>query len=210
MATLTLPSVTEFSSYTFGLKTNTQVFKSPLNGVTQTLELPGALWIATYTLPIKSKDSFDKWRTFLIQLSGASGRFFAYDILRGTPKGVASTSSDTPVVNGANQTGTSLSTRGWRANGTGLLLPGDYISFQSGSPLTNELHIVTAQVDSDAFGNATISIAPQIRSSPADGGTITFINASCEMRLVDDNQVLWEIGPEELVQSFTFSAIEAF
>lgn len=77
----------------------------------------------------------------------------------------------TPLVNGANQTGSNLVTNGWTASVTNLLNPGDIFtiagvyavnpeSLVSTGALQN--FVVTAAVNSDGAGNATIPIAPAI------------------------------------------------
>lgn len=82
----------------------------------------------------------------------------------------------TGVVNGANQTGSSIVTNGWTASVTGLLNVGDVITFasvnnvnpknfQSTGSLAN--FVVTAAVNSDSGGNATIQISPAITTSGA-------------------------------------------
>lgn len=84
----------------------------------------------------------------------------------------------TGVVNGANQTGSSIVTNGWTASVTGLLNAGDVITFggvnnvnpknrQSTGSLAN--FVVTANVNSDSGGNATIPISPAL--TPPSGAT---------------------------------------
>lgn len=81
----------------------------------------------------------------------------------------------TGVVNGASQTGSNLVTNGWTASITGLLNVGDVITVagvnainpknrQSTGSLRN--FVVTAAVNSDTGGNATIPIYPAITPSP--------------------------------------------
>jgi len=90
----------------------------------------------------------------------------------------------TPVVNGANQTGSAIVTNGWTASVTGLLNIGDVITFAgvySVNPKsrvsTGELaqFVVTASVNSDSGGNATIPISPAL--TPGTGGTTTLYGA---------------------------------
>jgi|SRR5579863_479415 len=95
------------------------------------------------------------------------------------------------VVNGASQTGSSLVTNGWTASITGLLNVGDVFtvagvfavnpkSRQSTGSLQN--FVVTATVNSDGGGNATIPVYPAIvttgayqtvSGSPANSAAIT-------------------------------------
>jgi len=125
MPTLTMPSTPNFNSASFRLVANTQVFESPLDKTVQTLELVGARWAAVYNLPImKRATGGAAWTAFLTELLGPSGRFFAFDPIALIPRG--SGGGDSPLVDGASQTGKSLTTKAWTATQTGLLLPGDY------------------------------------------------------------------------------------
>lgn len=82
----------------------------------------------------------------------------------------------TGVVNGAGQSGSSLVTNGWTASRTGLFGVGDIITIAgvfainpksrvSTGALQNFL--ITAAVNSDSGGNATLSIYPAITTSGA-------------------------------------------
>jgi hypothetical protein len=110
--------------------------------------------------------------------------------------GTAGAPTSNPIVNGANQSGSSLVTSGWDAS-QAILNPGDIISIGSGStaciatnPLsfrsTNKLRtfVVTAPVVADNTGAATIPIEPPINfdttspfqtvvSAPAAGAAIS-------------------------------------
>ena len=108
-----------------------------------------------------------------------------------TPKFTSgATTTSTPLVNGANQTGTSLITDGWGSGATALkqgdiiTIAGVYgvnpLSFQSTGRL--QQFVLTADV-SDTTGAATLSISPSIITSgalqtvtaaPADNAVITY------------------------------------
>lgn len=100
-----------------------------------------------------------------------------------------------PVVNGANQTGSSLITNGWTASAAVRLKKGDV--FTCGVDAVNpqslqdtgalRQFVVTADVSSDGSGNATIPIYPPIitagpfqtvTASPANSATITVLGAA--------------------------------
>lgn len=77
----------------------------------------------------------------------------------------------TPVVNGANQSGSNLVTNGWTASVTGLLNVGDIITVAGVNAINPQSRVstgslqnfvVTASVNSDGSGNATIPISPSI------------------------------------------------
>ncbi len=98
---LTLPG--SFARSRFGLTSNTQVFRSPLSGTTQTLERPGARWTAEYTLPPMKRAQVTAWQSVLAQLRGGAGRFYGYDPDARTPRGSAlalATSSVNYITNG--------------------------------------------------------------------------------------------------------------
>lgn len=208
MATLTMPATPDFNSARFGLRTNTQVFSSPLVETAQTLELPGALWFVTYVLPLMTFDTAAPWQAFLAELMGASGKFFGFDPARTTPRGIYDSGSDTPLVDAASQTGKSLTTDGWRISGTGLLLPGDYFEVTADS--VKELHMITADVDSDGGGLATLNFVPPLRASPANNAPIILTDPVVEMRLVGEEQAEWGEVTGDFIQDLTFSAIEVF
>ena len=101
-----------------------------------------------------------------------------------------STTTATPLINGANQTGSSIVTDGW-GSGTTSLKKGDILTFAGVymvNPLSKEStgrlqqFVLIADV-SDSTGNATLSISPSIvtsgalqtvTASPADNAVITY------------------------------------
>ena len=76
-----------------------------------------------------------------------------------------------PKVNGNDQSGTSLMTYGWTASETGVMKAGDCFTV----PGVDVLFRVTADVDADGSGLATIAIEPPIvaGSSPTNSGTLS-------------------------------------
>jgi len=200
---LVMPVTPKVRACRFGLVPNTQVFQSPLSRVSQTLELPGSEWQGTYTYPPMTRAQAGVWLSFLVKLRGASGRFYAGDETYTTPRGVA---TGTPLVNGASQTGSTLNTKGWSGPTTGIMLAGDYIAFDLPSGL-RQLHMVVADVNSDAGGLAALVIEPPIRESPAADAAIITTSPTCAMRLVNDDQSAWDISTA-LHHGIAFSGIE--
>lgn len=102
----------------------------------------------------------------------------------------------TPLVNGAGQTGASLVTNGWTAAAASRLKAGDTFTIAGvfavnpqSRASTGQLRqfVVTADVSSDASGNATIPISPAIvtsgafqtvTASPGAGAAITVLGAA--------------------------------
>jgi hypothetical protein len=83
------------SGLTFSLKPNTQAFQSPLTRATQTLEMPGARWVAVITWSELVAAEIRALRAFLAQLRGRAGRLSLWDMAFETPAGIA---TGTPVV----------------------------------------------------------------------------------------------------------------
>jgi hypothetical protein len=101
----------------------------------------------------------------------------------------------TPLVNGASQTGASLITDGWTVS-TAILKDGDIITIADVydiNPRTYESNgylkqfVVTADVSSDAGGDATLAISPAIVTSgarrnvnagPANNAAITIVSGT--------------------------------
>lgn len=88
----------------------------------------------------------------------------------------------TPLANGATaQTGSSIVTDGWTVSKTGLLKAGDIITFAGVYEVNPQTYastgklqnfVVTADVNSDSSGNATIPVSPAIND-----GTLTTVDA---------------------------------
>lgn len=185
MATLPMPVTDSYAAFNFRMVANTQSHTSPLDGTTQTLELTGSRWRGEYELKPMKRPLAAPWVSFLAELNGMSGRFFGFDPSATTPQG--SGGGDSPLVQGASQTGKSLISDAWTASQTGLLLPGDYFE------VNGELKMVTASVDSNGSGVATIAFTPSLRASPLNNAVITINNPTCTMMLEKDDSANWDL-----------------
>lgn len=183
MAILTFPtSIPLPSSNEWQLVGRTQHSISELDGTVQTVVLPGAFWRCTVSYSVLNATRWRALEAFLASLEGAAGRFYFGPQHAKTPVGAA---GGTPLVNGASQTGSSLVTDGWPAS-TAILKAGDYFHFDVSG--RRELKLVTADVSSNASGQATISFKPAIRVSPANNEPIVTSSPSCVMMLADSEQ----------------------
>lgn len=202
MTTLTMPATPGFIGARFGLLANTQVFESPLSRSVQSLELTGARWAASYTLPamLPGTQAADEWHSFLIRCAGQAGRLYFFDPDKKTPRGAG---TGTPLVKGASQTGRTLITDGWSSGVTGILKAGDY--FQVGTAL----HRCVIDSSSNGSGEATLTFEPPLRASPADNAAVTVTNPVAVGMLVDDQQAGWDSGPTRY-EPLTFRVLEAF
>lgn len=87
-----------------------------------------------------------------------------------------------PLVNGANQTGSSLVTDGWTPNLVGVLKAGDIIRL-TGVPFVRD---VLADVNTNGTGQATLTLNPPLfpGGSPADNVALTITGVRLNARLL--------------------------
>lgn len=185
------------SGLTWRLVHNTQTFISPLNGASQTVELPGARWEASLTWANLTDAEIRQVRAWLASLRGRAGRFYLHDMSHPTPAGTATAA----LVNGAGQAGASLVVDGMGAGAT--LKAGDYFS------VNGELKMLTADATANASGQATLVFEPPLRVSPADNAVLTLTQPTCTMRLADDAQDTLAIRPR-LTADWALECVEAF
>lgn len=95
----------------------------------------------------------------------------------------------TPVVNGAGQSGTVLSVRGFPANAL-VLNALDYltIAYPSRGANARVLHQTVAPAISNAGGVAQITLLQPLRYAPADGAVVNVVNPSGLFTITDYTQ----------------------
>lgn len=201
MANYTFPSI-GLRSMNIRARNVVSVSSSPFTGQQQVYKHQGQWWEAEVTLPPMKRDDAETVAAFLIKLNGQYNTFNLGDPANTSPRGVG---TGTPLVNGGSQTGSSLVTDGWTTSTTGILKAGDWI--QLGSGASSRLHKVLDDVNSDGSGNATISIWPDLRSSPLDNATITVSSPKGTWRLAS-NEVNYSID-EASIYGITFACVEA-
>jgi hypothetical protein len=163
MTIFSFPQITPNSS-SFELVTNTKTFRSPITNSVQTSNRQGSLWKVSMSFNNLSGDDRSDMQAFLAKLNGQEHRFTLHDhsyTRRGFGFG-------TLTINGAGQSGANLVCSTTGKSITGYVKAGDYVSFN------NELHMVTTDANSDASGNITIKIAPPIRKSTINNGTVDY------------------------------------
>lgn len=131
-------------------------------------------------------------------IEGKMGRAagFAWYMDQNLPTQVVGPQGGTPLVNGADQSGSSLITDGWTAAAAARLgigdrftLAGVYMVNQQSRISNGSLQefVVTAPVESDGAGNATINFNPPLVASgqyqtvsalPADNAALTIVGAA--------------------------------
>ena len=182
---LTLPTVTGITTQNWGMERVVAVTESPFTNQEQVYEHDGAQWKATFTLPPMKKDSASIWLAFLMSLRGRRGTFKIGDQDRKTIQGVA---TGTILVNGASQTGNAINLDGFAVSTSNVFKAGDYIQINS------YLYMVSANVNSNGSGEATVYVEPSLRSGIEvinDGATVLYTNTTTLMRL-DTNELNWD------------------
>lgn len=181
------------------------VSTSPFNFKQQVYRHQGQRWEADISLPPMQRADAEQWAAFLLRLRGTYGTFLLGDPLNATPRGSASATPGTPVVNGASQTGDELNIDGLPLSATGYLKAGDYIQLGSGD--TASLHKVLEDVNSDGSGEATLNLWPKVRTAPSDNATVVVSGAKGVFRL-SSNETSWDID-QASIYGITFGAVEA-
>lgn len=147
---------------TWGLKRFDSVFQSPLGGNIQVVRR-GARWTAQIDYQNLTNDDAATLRAFLAQMADFGNACYFTDpgykargALGGSPTFTSLGSDTNHIVTG-----------GWPVS-TAILKAGDLLGLATG-----QLVSVAADVTSDSSGNATIQIAPEVRSTPTGGSAIT-------------------------------------
>lgn len=198
---LTFPSI-GIRSMNIRARNVVGISASPFTGQQQVYKHQGQWWEAEVTLPPMKRADAEQVVAFLLSLNGVYGTFLLGDPANTSPRGVG---TGTPLVYGADQTGSELITDGWTTSTTGILKAGDWIQLGSGS--ATRLYKVLADANSDGSGIATIDIFPSLRSSPADNAQVTKSSPKGQWRL-SSNDTNWSID-EASVYGITFACVEA-
>lgn len=174
------------------------VVASPFTLQQQTQEWPGQIYKVQIELPVMDRDEAEEWIGFLLSLNGPAGLFYLGPSNGQEPRGEG---DGEPVIDGADQSGRLVTTRGWTSDVSEQLKSGDWLS------IGNHLYKVTSKADSDADGKATLAIWPALRSSPADGDPVTVHDPVGVFRLAS-TEASWSID-DALMYGITFDAVEA-
>lgn len=173
---------------------------SPFTAEQQLYVHQGQWWEAEVSLPpMVRADAEDVMGAFL-SLCGKEGSF----LLPAPNAAVRGVGGGTPVVDGASQTGLVLAVRGGPNSTTGWIKAGDWIQLGSGS--STRLHKVLADANTNGSGVTSLEIWPRLRSSPADGATITIANCKGLFQL-SANRIEYDIGPA-MIYGFSFACRE--
>jgi hypothetical protein len=196
-----LPTATGIANITLRAVNQTAMTMSPFTYKQQIHNHAGQRWEAEVQLPPMKYENAEEWIAWLLSLNGRAGTFLMGDPNRLTARG---TLGGSPVVNGANQTGSSISIDGCSNNITGWMKAGDYI--QLGAASTATLHKVLQQVDTNGSGQATLDIWPNMVTAPTDGSIVVTSNTVGRWRLNSGEQD-WSIDNASFY-GITFACVQ--
>lgn len=192
MAVLTFPAITPTRA-TWGLKSITEAFTSPLNGTTQTSGRPGSRWKVTLdfeNMDLTQAATLDGW---LAGMDGMANRTSIYPHHRpGT--------GATCTVSGAGQVGTNLQVQGAASR---VYQAGDFFS------VNGELKMITVSTTAASSGLVTLSFSPMLRASPTSGANVVFTQPTAQMMLAQDEYAVTRV-PGPLYENITIALMEVF
>ena len=196
MATITYPATPKPQGMSWRLVMPSQTNVSDWSGRRQTIASGRGWWECQVTFPpIVGTSRVNAWRAFI-----AKSRGKANDFQVPVDPTAQSSAVATPLVNGANQTGRTLSTDGWPVSST-VLQAGQFVT------INNQLLQLTENVTSNGSGVATLTFEPPVRVAPSDNAAIEFKNPYCLMYLVEEPTLSVETG---YVYSLSLNLRESF
>ena len=181
MTNYTMPTSPRIQSVVFRMASRNAISTSPFTFQQQVIAHQGQRWEVDVSLPPMRRDQAAAWLAWLAKLDGTLHTFNVGDPMNASPQGSA---GGTPLVAGASQTGASINIDGCATSQTGWLKAGDYI--QLGAAADARLYMVTDDVDTNASGEATVNIWPQIRTAPSDNASVIVSNTVGTFRLSSD------------------------
>lgn len=205
MSILIFPTLSRTpSGASFRLRGNTQTHRSPLDGTTQTLEMPGARWELTVRWDSLAEADHRTLGAFLARLRGQSGRFTFSPAIFAPRRGTA---TGTPVFLTAPASGETFTTEGWTPSSGSGQVAGDWLSYADTGGRVR-LHLAVADHAVDGSGECSHTITPPIRRAGTVGQAVEVIAPIGVFMLAEDVSPDLEIRPPRL-GSVTLSMVEA-
>lgn len=150
-----------FKTGTMKLNRATTILRSPFTGKRQALVNPYALWEFKGSFATIDADAAKLLRSFLVQLQG-QGNKFQFPVPGICLQNTVYNANASPLVNGANQIGSSLAIYNVNANSL-IFNEGDYFT------VNGELKQVITPCWSNASYQAAVNFMPPLKYSPPSG-----------------------------------------
>ncbi len=158
-------------------------------------------WVITADWVGLTRAQFAPIQAFVLAQRGQWDTFTAALPAHKLPQGIA---TGTPLVNGANQQGRSLATRGWTANLAGVMKAGDFLGIAG----QTKVYMVTADANSDSTGSATLAIEPALLMAPSDSASLAVRNVPFTLAFGSDT-LESAVAPGG-IYNFSLQLMEAF
>lgn len=200
MAILSFPSITP-ESQDFGITYNTQISTTPLSGIAQTVEMPGARWRGSMGFSSMTSAESAGLKAFLLELRGSAGRFFYGDVSK-TATLLAVTGS--PTIDSPSTNRIIRTTLG---AGSPAFSVGDYVQLGTDDQRELKMIISSTLVSGDTFD---IIVEPMIRRTDYLGLSIVYVNPKGVFLLSSDTQALWSVRSKALLSDINLDFIEMF
>jgi hypothetical protein len=196
MTTRAFPSITPNDSV-LTFVSNSRQFLA-LSGAIQEEQRAGRRWLYTMDFSDLSGAERARLQGFVVQVLGNGDNFTVYDHAHRQQGALGGT----PVTSGTTAAGaTSLSLSGGPTSQTDYLKAGDQFE------VAGELKMVTADVDTDGSGLATVSFMPEVRGSISAATSINLTNPTGVFRF-GQREIGWRNRRGGLFTSFTLECIE--
>jgi hypothetical protein len=202
---LSLPSARKFRTANWRERDVTADAASPFTGQSQVVVWPGQWVECTLTLVAMRESDAAAWGAWITSLAGHAGTFLLGYPPRSVPLGSARWTPGTPLVNGGGQTGNALAIDGLPASRTGYLKAGDFVQLGSGS--TSQFYKLLEDANSNASGQATLTLWPNLRSAPADNAAVVVSGAKGLFHRMSA-MTEWSVGPDGITQQRSFDVKE--
>jgi hypothetical protein len=175
----------------------TSASTSPFTGGQQVQDWGGRYWSYEIDMIRLQGRNARVMDAFINGLGGLAGKFIFRD------PAIRQVILGAPVVSGAGQTGSTLTTTGWPANAL-VMGAGDFFSLGEGASM--RLYQLSVDAVSNGSGVSTLAFHPPLRISPANEAALNVANPGVVLRLTGPAPA--SIGVADFYQ-FTLSAREA-
>lgn len=160
------------SEVALALDENVSTSKNPFTGGSIITRMPGAKWNLTASWSKLLPEEANFMDAYIASSQGGAVKVRVPDLSFTHPQGVR---SGTVSVRVAGVDGNQLQTQGWTPSTPGQLKIGDRFSFIDATTGLEEMHIVSADVNSDSSGNATLTFYPELKRLPGVGVSINIL-----------------------------------
>ncbi len=174
--------------------------QSPWTGQSQVYQWGAQWWALTIAFPSMSRADMQPWQAFLLELSGRANVFLAG--MYGESQPLGSYNGTGLTLANAGASGNSIVVAGFPVSTNNCFLPGDCIQ------IGYRLYKILEPVDSNSTGQATLSIWPQLRDSPAQGTAVITTGCQGLFRLAKNDRG-WNYNPHAAYTIPTLHCLEA-